>query len=56
MVMNFDLRNDSFPQLIQGVMYVTLIGLEALGRSGSNAEINDKLAELERTSGIKTTN
>ncbi|MDB4022241.1 restriction endonuclease [Litorivicinus sp.] len=44
---NFDLQNDSVPQLIQGMMYATVIGLEALGRSGSNAEIDDKVAELE---------
>ena len=44
---NFDLHNDSVPQLIQGMMFATVIGLEALGRSGSNAEIDDKVAELE---------
>jgi len=44
---NFDLPNDTVPQLIQGMMYATVIGLEALGRSGSNAEIDDKVAELE---------
>ena len=44
---NFDLQNDSVPQLIQGMMFATVIGLEALGRSGSNAEIDDKVAELE---------
>jgi hypothetical protein len=44
---NFDLSNDSVPQLIQGMMFATVTGLEALGRSGSNAEIDDKVAELE---------
>ena len=44
---NFSLHNDSVPQLIQGMMFATVIGLEALGRSGSNAEIDDKVAELE---------
>ena len=44
---NFDLSNDSVPQLIQGMMFATVIGLEALGRSGSNAEIDDKVAEIE---------
>ena len=45
---NFDLSNDSVPQLIQGMMFATVIGLEALGRSGSNAEIDDKVASGPR--------
>ena len=44
---NFDLQNDSIPQLIQGMMYATVQGLLALGRSGSNGEIEDAVAELE---------
>ena len=45
--MNFNLDSDSVPELIQGMMFATVLGLEALGRSGSNAEIEDKVAELE---------
>lgn len=44
---NFDLENDSVPQLIQGMMYATVEGLVTLGRSGSNSEIDDVVAELE---------
>jgi len=45
--MNFNLDSDSVPELIQGMMFATVLGLEELGRSGSNAEIEDKVAELE---------
>ena len=44
---NFDLQKDSVPQLIQGMMYATVQSLLALGRSGSNGEIEDAVAELE---------
>ena len=44
---NFDLSHDSVPHLIQGMMYATVQGLIALGRSGSNSEIEDAVADLE---------
>ena len=47
---NFDLTSDSSPELIQGMMYATVLGLLTLGRSGSNTEINDRVAELEELS------
>lgn len=46
----FDLHSDSSPELIQGMMFATVLGLESLGRSGSNGEIVDRVAEQEELS------